>query len=192
VLGAKLEGTVLRLPGFYGPHVEKSLVHGLFTAAVAGRRAPLIAPIDGPQELVFVPDLGPVLLDVARAPAAAGHAFNLGGARVTTERELAALAFAATGHRARTLAVGPLMLRAAGLFNPLFRELVEMHYLHTTPVIVDDSALRRLLPNVVKTPYEEGVQQCIDALTAGARHETHRAPAPRGPRAESPRAAAPR
>ena len=45
------------------------------------------------------------------------------------------------------------MLRVLGLFNPLMREMVEMHYLQTTPVIMDDSALSSLLGSLKKTTY---------------------------------------
>jgi hypothetical protein len=55
-------------------------------------------------------------------------------------------------------------LRLLGIFNPLMRELVEMHYLLTAPVLMDDSALRHLLGNVRKTPYDEGLQLSIDAM----------------------------
>ena len=56
------------------------------------------------------------------------------------------------------------MLRVIGLFKPLMRELVEMHYLQTTPVLMDDSALVKLLGRVKKTPYAEGVKECIRYL----------------------------
>jgi nucleoside-diphosphate-sugar epimerase len=57
-----------------------------------------------------------------------------------------------------------LMLRAIGLFDPFMREMVEMHYLLTTPVIMDDSALRELLGEIRKTSYVEGVKQTLAAM----------------------------
>src|SRR5262249_2830194 len=121
-------------------------------------------PIDTPHEFVFVPDAGPVLVALAREPRAAGRAFNLGGAGVTSQRAIAKLAFAATGHRLRAIPIGPTMTRLAGIFDPVLRELVEMAYLHTSPVIADDSALRGLLGEVAKTSYEEGVRITLDAM----------------------------
>jgi len=55
------------------------------------------------------------------------------------------------------------MLRLLGLFDPVLRELVEMNYLVTDPLIVDDSALQQLLGSVAKTPYSEGVRQSLAA-----------------------------
>jgi hypothetical protein len=46
----------------------------------------------------------------------------------------------------------------------MMRELVEMHYLLTTPLIVDDHALRSLLGELAKTSYEDGIKQCLAAV----------------------------
>lgn len=63
-----------------------------------------------------------------------------------------------TGRKPKLRVVGKTGLRLIGLFNPLMREMVEMHYLQTTPVLMDDSALMRLLGGVKKTSYAEGVR----------------------------------
>lgn len=55
------------------------------------------------------------------------------------------------------------MLRVLGLFNPLMRELVEMNYLMTEPVVLDDSALATLIGTLRKTPYQEGIRRCFEA-----------------------------
>jgi nucleoside-diphosphate-sugar epimerase len=156
----KIRTTVLRLPDFYGPGVEQSLLSDLFLAVKQNRKAKLIGPVDRPHEFVFVPDVGPVVADLLDTPAAFGQAWNLGGAGVTTQLELAQLAF---GRRPRYMAAGKLMLRLLGLFNPLLREFVEMHYLLTDPLIVDDSALQNLLGTMTKTPYSEGVRKSLVA-----------------------------
>jgi hypothetical protein len=39
-----------------------------------------------------------------------------------------------------------------------------MHYLWTTPVALDDSRLRRLLPNLRKTSYEDGIRATLEAM----------------------------
>lgn len=43
------------------------------------------------------------------------------------------------------------------------RELVEMNYLFTTPVLMDESALRGLLGDLKKTSYEEGIRLSLQA-----------------------------
>jgi nucleoside-diphosphate-sugar epimerase len=58
---------------------------------------------------------------------------------------------------------GKTMVRVLGLFQPFMRELVEMHYLFTDPVLMDDAALHRLLGTVQKTPYDEGIRLTYEA-----------------------------
>ena len=156
----QIKTSVLRLPDFYGPGVERSLLSDLFIAVKQNRKAKLIGPVDRPHEFVFVPDVGPVVTKLLDTPAAFGRAWNLGGAGITTQLELARLAY---GGRPRYLAAGKMMLRFLGLFDPFLRKFVEMHYLLTDPLIVDDSALKELLGQVHKTAYAEGVRQSLAA-----------------------------
>ena len=160
----KIEAVLLRLPDFYGPGVEASFLDGAFKAAAEGGTANMVGPIDTPHEFVFVPDVGPVALDLAARPEARGRWWNLAGAGVTTQRQMAEMAFAHTGKTMKIRVAGKTMLRVMGLFNPFMRELVEMHYLQTTPVLMDDTALTTLLGAVKKTPYQEGVRQCVEYL----------------------------
>ncbi len=50
------------------------------------------------------------------------------------------------------------MLRAIGLFDGMMRELVEMQYLLTDPVILDDTAIHELLGPLHKTSYDDAVR----------------------------------
>jgi hypothetical protein len=53
-----------------------------------------------------------------------------------------------------------------GILNPFMREVVEMHYLWTMPVFLDDSRsrLRRLLPKLSKTSYQDGIRTTVRAM----------------------------
>jgi nucleoside-diphosphate-sugar epimerase len=156
----RIETTVLRLPDFYGPGVERSLLTDLFTAAKRNRRAKMIGPIDVPHEFVYVPDVGPVVVRLLDTPAAFGRAWNLGGAGVITQRGLAAQAYGGTP---RLMVAGKTMLRLVALFDPFMREIVEMHYLMTEPLVVDDSALQQLIGPITKTSYSDGVRRSLAA-----------------------------
>ncbi|HEY1394110.1 MAG TPA: NAD-dependent epimerase/dehydratase family protein [Methylibium sp.] len=160
----RINATVLRLPDFYGPGVEASLLHRAAQAAVNGGTADMIGPIDRPHEFVFVPDVGPVVARLIETPAAFGKIWHLAGAGVTTQRDLVSEMERQTGHKLKLRVAGKTMLRLVGLFNPFVRELVEMNYLMTEPVIMDDSALQRLIGPVHKTPYAEGIRQTLAAL----------------------------
>ena len=160
----KIEAVILRLPDFYGPGVEASFLYGVFKAAVTGKTGDMIGPIDTPHEYVYVPDVGPVAIALAEKPEARGRWWNLAGAGVTSQKELAEMAFSVTGRKPKLRVVGKTMTRMIGLFVPFMRELVEMHYLQITPVLLDDSALTKLLGGVKKTPYAQGVRKSVEYL----------------------------
>jgi nucleoside-diphosphate-sugar epimerase len=69
--------------------------------------------------------------------------------------------FAQCGRKPKYMVIGKTMLRIFGLFNPMVREMVEMHYLLTSPVILDDTRLKNLLGDLPKTPYKEGIRQTL-------------------------------
>lgn len=164
----KIQATVLRLPDFYGPGVESSFLDGMFKAVANGKTADMVGPIDTPHEFVFVPDVGAVVLALADKPEAYGRWWNLAGAGVTTQRQMAEQAFALAGRKPKIRVVGKLGLRLIGLFQPIMKELVEMHYLQTTPVLMDDSALIGLLGDVHKTSYVEGVRLSVESYRAAS------------------------
>jgi nucleoside-diphosphate-sugar epimerase len=152
------------LPDFYGPGVDKSFLHSAFTAAVNGGVANMVGPLDTPHEFVFVPDVGPVAARLTFTPNAYGRVWHLAGAGVTTQRAIVEEIERQIGHRLRVRVAGKTMLRLIGIFNPLMREMVEMHYLLTDPVLMDDSALQELLGAIHKTPYSDGVRECLAAI----------------------------
>lgn len=166
----RIEGCVLRLPDFYGPGVEKSFLHGAIVAAVKGGTANMIGPLDRPHEFVFVPDVGPVVLKLLDEPAAFGHVWHLGGFGATTQQALVDEISRQIDRALKVRMAGKTMLRVLGLFMPMMRELVEMHYLITEPVIMDDSRLQKLIGPIAKTSYEEGLRRTLQAQREGHIH----------------------
>jgi nucleoside-diphosphate-sugar epimerase len=160
----KIQATVLRLPDFYGPGVDKSFLHAAFIATVTGGVANMVGPLDTPHEFVFVPDVGPVVARLTSTPDAYGRVWHLAGAGVTTQRAIIQEIERQIGHRLRVRVAGKTMLRLIGLFNPFMREMVEMHYLLTDPVLMDDKALQELLGPIHKTSYADGVRACLAAV----------------------------
>src|SRR3974390_1412411 len=158
--------TILRPPDFYGPHSEFSYVHAIFDAAVKGGTANVIGPIDTPHEFIFVPDLAETLIARSEKEEAYGKAWNVAGPGLITTRQFAEKVFEDVYQKPRLRVAGKFMLRILGLFNPFLREVVEMHYLWTTPVKLDDSRLRQLLPKLHKTPYSTGIGVTLEAMQA--------------------------
>ncbi|TQV74164.1 NAD-dependent epimerase/dehydratase family protein [Exilibacterium tricleocarpae] len=157
-----INATVLRLPDFYGPGVDKSFLHNAIQAGITGKTADMIGPINLPHEFVFVPDVGPVVVKLAQTKAAYGNFWQLAGAGVTTQKEIVEHIELCTGRRLRLRIAGKTLLRILGLFNSFLRELVEMHYLLTHPILMDDSALQELIGPIQKTSYQEGILRCLE------------------------------
>lgn len=123
----------------------------------------MIGPIDVPHEFVYVPDVGPVVLALADKPEAYRRWWNLAGAGAIPQHQIALQVFEMAGRKPRIRVAGKTVLRVVGLFNPFMRELVEMHYLFTDPVLLDDTRLRELLGAIQKTSYADGLLYSLEA-----------------------------
>jgi len=159
-------GLVVRLPDFCGPWAENSFGNMVIRAALEGKTANWLGSPDKPHEFVYVPDSGPVIVELASRPDCYGDAWNFAGPGEIRGAEFMTLAYRAVGREPKWRTVGSTMLKLLGLFNPLMKEMVEMHYLFETPVILDDSKLRSKLGEVKKTPYEEGIKQTLQWMRA--------------------------
>lgn len=157
----KIHGAVLRLPDFFGAGTDRSIVAGVFTSIKTGKAAQLVGPIDTPHEFIFIPDIGPIVRDLIAKPNAFGRTWNLAGPGAITQRQFAEKAFTQAGVKRKLMVAGPTMLRILGWFKPLMRELVEMAYLQQTPVLMDDTDLQKLLPDMKNTSYDEGIRQIL-------------------------------
>jgi nucleoside-diphosphate-sugar epimerase len=112
--------------------------------------------------------LAETLIALSEKEEAYGKAWNIAGPGLITTRQFAEQVFGTVHQKPRLRVAGKFMLRLLGFFNPFLREVVEMHYLWTNPVKLDDTRLRQLLPNLRKTPYAEGIRVTIESMRAGA------------------------
>jgi nucleoside-diphosphate-sugar epimerase len=152
---------VVRLPDFYGPYTH-SMASMIFEAAVAGKTANWLGPVGALHEFVFVPDVGPVLAELAARDDCYGEAWNLAGPGEISGLGFIQKIYQAAGREPKFRSAGRTMLRVMGWFNPLMRELPEMLYLQETPVLLDDEKLRHKLGDVHKTSYNEGIKLTLD------------------------------
>ncbi len=158
----RLQGMVVRLPDFYGPHAELSMANPVFRAALAGKTANWIGPVNAPHEFVFVPDAGPAIAGLADCAGCYGEAWNFAGAGEINVMDFITRVYRGAGKGPKYRSVGRGLLKIMGWFNPLMRELPEMLYLSETPVLLDDSKLRAKFPALRKTTYDEGIRQTFE------------------------------
>ena len=107
-----ISGLILRLPDFYGPHADIGLANPIFRAALAGKTANWIGPAGTPHEFVYVPDTGPVILDLASCAECYGEAWNFGGAGEITAVDFITRIYRAAGHAPRYRTAGRRLSRA--------------------------------------------------------------------------------
>jgi nucleoside-diphosphate-sugar epimerase len=156
-----LQGLIVRLPDFYGPNADIGLANPIFRAALAGKTANWIGPENAKHEFVYVPDTGPVIVELASRDDCYGEAWNFGGPGEINSMDFITRIYRAVGRAPKYRTVGAGLLKIMGWFNPLYRELPEMLYLQETPVILDDSKLIKKLGTVLKTSYDEGIKQTL-------------------------------
>jgi len=153
---------IVRLPDFYGPYADTSLANPVFRAALAGKTANWIGPVSTLHEFLFVPDAGPVIVELASRDDCYGEAWNFAGADAITTLAFIQKIYQAAGRQPKFRTAGRTMLRVLGWFNPLMRELPEMLYLQETPVLLDDEKLRSKLGGAHKTTYDDGIRQTLE------------------------------
>lgn len=158
----RLQGMVVRLPDFYGPHANLSLANPIFRAALDGKTANWLGPVNAPHEFVFVPDTGPVIADLAACAECYGEAWNVAGAGEINTMDFITRVYRAAGRSPKYRSVGSGLLKIMGWFNPLYRELPEMLYLAETPVLLDDAKLRAKFGTVHKTSYDDGIRKTLE------------------------------
>jgi nucleoside-diphosphate-sugar epimerase len=158
----RVQGMVVRLPDFYGPYADLSLANPIFRAAIEGKTANWLGPVNAPHEFVFVPDTAPAIADLADCAACYGEAWNVAGSGEINAMDFITRVYRAAGRSPKYRSVGRGVLKVMGWFNPLYRELPEMLYLAETPILLDDAKLRSKFPAVHKTSYDDGIRQTLE------------------------------
>lgn len=164
IRAAGVRSVVLRLPEFYGPHVQT--LTGPPLQQISQRRAGFwFGPTDVDVEFVYMPDAAEALLTVGLAEGVDGEVFHLPGERAITPRKFFALACALAGGGSLR-AVPSWAVRAASLVSPAARSFADIMHLWTAPVLLDGAKLARRFPTLRATPYADGLAHTLAWLRA--------------------------
>jgi nucleoside-diphosphate-sugar epimerase len=155
---------IVRLPEFYGPHVQ-TLTGPPLKSIVGGRTGRWFGPPNVAVEFVFMPDAARVLLDIGLASDVDGETFHLPGAAATTPKAFFSQAISIAGSGA-FFALPGWTVRAAGLVHPMARTFSDILHLWETPVLLDGAKLHKRLPDFRSTTYEAGLATTIEWLRA--------------------------
>ena len=119
IRAAGIRWTMLRLPEFYGPHVQ-TLTGRPLQAIARGERGLWWGPADETIELVYMPDAAAALVAIGLAEGTDGELFHMPGVAHTTARRFLETAIRVAGC-GRFTVIPASFVRAAGLFHPLAR-----------------------------------------------------------------------
>jgi nucleoside-diphosphate-sugar epimerase len=103
--------------------------------ALRGKRARWLGSLDQPHTLNYLEDMARAVVTLGERDEADGEVWHLPAAEPLTGRQFLTVVFEAAGHPPKLGVASRPMIRIAGLFNPLLRELAAL-----------DLRLLRLLP----------------------------------------------
>jgi nucleoside-diphosphate-sugar epimerase len=151
-----------RAADFFGPRVlNSSLGDRVFPAALAGKSIQLLGNIDLPHSYSYMGDVARTLALLGEREEALGRVWHVPVVTpVVTQREMAQQIGKALGKPVHIQALPKLAIQAAGLFNPVMHEMVEMFYQYTEPQIVDASAIEQAF-GLRATPLDEAIRATI-------------------------------
>ena len=163
-----VQAVIGRASDYYGLGVVNSIAgERLFPAVLSGKKAMWAGSLDQPHSLTFIDDFARVLVTLGEQEQALGEVWHAPPAEPLTGRQFITLAFAVAGHPPRVGAYSPLMIRLAGLFDPMVRELGELAYEFEAPFVLDGSKYTRAFGGA-PTPHEAAIRATLDWFASQA------------------------
>ena len=167
IKAGNIQGLIVRAADFYGPGAIYSLTYSTVTQKLkAGKGAQWIGDPKAMHTFTYTPDAGKSVALLGNTPSAFNQTWHaLTSKEPMTGEQYVRIACELKGQPYKLQTLHTFGVSMVGLFSPILHEFVEMHYLMTDPLIVDDAALQQLLGGMSKTPYPEGVRQSLAALS---------------------------
>jgi nucleoside-diphosphate-sugar epimerase len=159
---------VLHLPDFYGPQVHVSTLQSALKEAAQGKTVNWLGRPDTAREYSYVPDAMRIAAIIGRRDEAFGQHWCLAGSGPLTGRQVAEIASRHLARPVKLRAAGLTLLRLVSLFNKELRGFMQMAPEYMKAVRYDARRLDGLLGAQAMTPYDRGIANTLDWLTAGA------------------------
>lgn len=129
-------------------------------AVLADKRVQVAGDPDLPHTYTYVEDIGRALVTLGEHDRAVGQVWHIPSPETVSTRQFIERIAIAAGTRVRVQRVPDLILRGAGLFNPVVRELVEMLYEFEQPFVVDHRKFTSAFGEQV-TPLDAAVSRTV-------------------------------
>lgn len=164
IAAGNITAMIARSADFYGPNCKTSAFNSLVMEKfVKGKKAQCLLSDSLPHSYTYTPDCGRALRLLASSETAWDQVWHLPTAHpALNNREMIGLAAEYFGTRSSYQVLGKWMLRMAGIFSKLIRELNEMNYQNDSPYIFDSSKFERAF-QFDPTSYREGIRQTVES-----------------------------
>jgi nucleoside-diphosphate-sugar epimerase len=161
---------ILRAGDFYGSAGTGSWFDLMIVSKLAKGVFTWPGAMDMPHAWAYLPDLAKAFVALADRREALNifDTFTFEG-HTMTGAEMKAHAEAATGRKLKRAGMPWIVIRAGGLFVPMWREIAEMSYLWFAPHALRGAKLQRVAGLLPSTPPAEAIRQAIADLAVPGR-----------------------
>jgi nucleoside-diphosphate-sugar epimerase len=159
----RLRVAIGRASDYYGPRGTTSTVgENIMKPLLHGKRVRWLGSLDQPHTLNYLEDMARSLVTLGERGEADGQVWHLPAAQPLTGRQFLQLLFEEAGRAPKTGVASRPVLRIAGLFNPLLRELNETLYQFERPFVSDASKFQAAFGPFEPTPHQAAVGRTVD------------------------------
>jgi nucleoside-diphosphate-sugar epimerase len=159
--------TEVRASDYVGPRASSALTERLIRRVVAGKPVRVLGRTDLPHTWTFTSDVAALAVRAAGDERAWGRAWHVpSGPPRTQAQAIEDIAAAAGVGPVRVGSLPPTVLRAAGVFVPLIRELAETSYQFDRAFVMDSTAAQRTF-GLRPTSWDEVVAETMQWIKAG-------------------------
>jgi nucleoside-diphosphate-sugar epimerase len=168
--------TIGRASDFFGPGATLAAVFGdrFWPRAFAGKPGEVFGDPDQPHSYSYVPDVADALVTLGTDARARNQLWHLPVNPAEPTRTTIARVGRALGTDLGATSVPRWLMRSAGVFMPVLREVAEMMYQWQVPFVLDDSRYRATF-GVGATPWEPAVAATVAWARTHYEPRAHRA-----------------
>ncbi|HEX7027145.1 MAG TPA: NAD-dependent epimerase/dehydratase family protein [Gammaproteobacteria bacterium] len=160
----QVRAAIVRSSDFYGPGVHvSSLGSDAFQRVAGGKAVNCLGDIDQPHSFNFIEDFAGALINVAGNEDCHGQVWHAPAAAPLSMRETVKLIADQCGREAKFNIAPRWLFRLLSLFNRYMKELDEVYYLYTRPLMVDSGKYERRF-GITATPHIQGIQKTLASL----------------------------
>jgi nucleoside-diphosphate-sugar epimerase len=163
----RLRVAIGRASDYIGPRAPDSGIgERLFEAALKGKKVPWLGSLEQPHTVSYTPDMGRALAILGKRPEADGGVWHLPADAPLTGRAFVELVGRALGRSLTPAATTPGMVRFAGLFVPMIREVGDVMDQWTEPFVSDASRFERAFGPFEVTPIADAIRTTVEWYAA--------------------------